>query len=46
MFKKHWKIQGRRVPIETGAEAEVRELGLPLTNPLELIQEKSPRIEP
>lgn len=45
MFKKHWRIQGRKVPIQTGAEAELRERGIPLTDPLELMKDKSKPLE-
>lgn len=39
MFKKHWRIQGQRVPIETGAEAHLKELGIPVYDPNELVRE-------
>lgn len=39
-FKKHWIIQGKRVPAETGAEAELLAHGIPVVDPNELIKER------
>ncbi|XP_001662478.2 39S ribosomal protein L37, mitochondrial [Aedes aegypti] len=40
-FKKHWIIQGKRVPSETGAQAELAARGIPVVlDPTELIRER------
>lgn len=40
MFKKHWVVQGKRVPLDTGIEAELREKGIPIEDALEFVKEK------
>ncbi|XP_058839460.1 large ribosomal subunit protein mL37-like [Topomyia yanbarensis] len=39
-FKKHWIIQGKRVPAETGAVAELAARGIPVVDPNELTKKK------
>lgn len=39
-FKKHWIIQGKRLPSETGAQAELAARGIPVLDPNEVIQER------
>ncbi|XP_019541947.3 large ribosomal subunit protein mL37 [Aedes albopictus] len=39
-FKKHWIVQGKRVPAETGAQAELAARGIPVVDPNELISER------
>jgi len=34
-FKKHWLVQGKRVPKETGAAAELLKRGVQVKNPEE-----------
>lgn len=41
MFKKHWLIQGKRVPIDTGVEEKLKEKGINVEDALEFIKEKS-----
>ncbi|XP_064540659.1 large ribosomal subunit protein mL37-like [Drosophila montana] len=36
-FKKHWQVQGRRVPKETGAAAELLKTGIQLKTPEEVL---------
>ncbi|XP_055641492.1 39S ribosomal protein L37, mitochondrial [Toxorhynchites rutilus septentrionalis] len=38
-FKKHWIIQGKRVPMETGADVELAARGIPVVDPNELIKD-------
>ncbi|XP_055524558.1 39S ribosomal protein L37, mitochondrial [Wyeomyia smithii] len=38
-FKKHWIIQGKRVPVETGAQAELEARGIPVIDANELLKE-------
>ncbi|XP_062555418.1 large ribosomal subunit protein mL37 [Armigeres subalbatus] len=43
-FKKHWIVQGKRVPNDTGAQAELAAHGLPVVeNPSELLKEPRER---
>lgn len=42
-FKKHWQVQGRRVPRETGAAAELFKLGIQVKPTDEVL---NPKIEP
>ncbi|XP_032578899.1 39S ribosomal protein L37, mitochondrial [Drosophila sechellia] len=42
-FKKHWLVQGRRVPKETGAAAELLKLGVLVKNPEDLLNAKVER---
>lgn len=37
MFKKHWLVQGKRVPIDTGLESILKEKGIPVQDALEFI---------
>lgn len=39
MFKFHWRIQGKRVPINTQAEEILIAKGIPVYNPKEIIYE-------
>lgn len=39
-FKKHWQVQGRRVPRETGAAAELLKMGIRVKTPDELLNKK------
>lgn len=38
-FKKHWIVQGKRVPVETKAQAELAAHGIPVVDANELIRE-------
>ncbi|XP_034475449.1 39S ribosomal protein L37, mitochondrial [Drosophila innubila] len=40
-FKKHWQVQGRRVPKETGAAAELLKMGLQVKSTDEVLNPKS-----
>jgi len=40
-FKKHWQVQGRRVPKETGAAAELLKMGLQVKSTEEVLSPKS-----
>ncbi|XP_026494211.2 large ribosomal subunit protein mL37 [Vanessa tameamea] len=40
MFKKHWMVQGKRVPIDTGVEDSLKQKGIPFEDALEFIKEK------
>ncbi|XP_017057390.1 39S ribosomal protein L37, mitochondrial [Drosophila ficusphila] len=42
-FKKHWLVQGKRVPKETGAAAELLKLGVQVKNPEDLVNAKIER---
>ncbi|XP_017133446.1 39S ribosomal protein L37, mitochondrial [Drosophila elegans] len=42
-FKKHWLVQGKRVPKETGAVAELLKLGVEVKNPEDLVNAKVER---
>lgn len=47
-FKRHWILKGKRVPSETGAEAELVARGIPFVDPNEVIKEHKvplPRFE-
>ncbi|XP_022121277.2 39S ribosomal protein L37, mitochondrial [Pieris rapae] len=39
MFKKHWLIQGKRVPIDTGVEQYLKEKGIKVEDALDFIKE-------
>lgn len=43
MFKKHWRIQGKRNIRETGAEAILKSRGIKITDATELMR-REPRI--
>lgn len=40
MFKKHWLVQGKRVPIDTGLEEKLKAQGIQVEDALEFIKEK------
>ncbi|XP_050354296.1 39S ribosomal protein L37, mitochondrial [Nymphalis io] len=40
MFKKHWLVQGKRVPIDTGVEDRLKEKGIPFEDALEFVKDK------
>ncbi|KAJ8723920.1 hypothetical protein PYW07_007900 [Mythimna separata] len=47
MFKKHWLVQGKRIPIDTGVEKHLKAKGIKVEDALEFIQgepEKRERI--
>lgn len=38
MFKKHWLIQGKRVPIDTGIEEQLKAKGIKVEDALEFVK--------
>lgn len=40
MFKKHWLVQGKRVPIDTGVEEKLKKLGIEVVDANEFVKEK------
>jgi hypothetical protein len=40
MFKKHWRLQRKRVPIVTQAEGAVEAKGIPVYDANDIIEEK------
>ncbi|XP_028165329.1 39S ribosomal protein L37, mitochondrial [Ostrinia furnacalis] len=40
MFKKHWMIQGKRVPVDTGVEDALKAKGIPVEDALEFVKDK------
>jgi hypothetical protein len=40
MFKKHWRIQRKRVPIVSQAEGALEALGIPVYDANDIIEEK------
>lgn len=44
MFKKHWKIQGKRTPHETPAFAILEKKGIPIIEATELVNKKEPKL--
>lgn len=42
MFKRHWLIQGRRIPQESGAKAILESQGIPVLDAVEYMNEKPP----
>ncbi|XP_026743157.1 39S ribosomal protein L37, mitochondrial [Trichoplusia ni] len=40
MFKKHWVVQGKRVPIDTGVEDVLKAKGIPVEDALEFIKDE------
>lgn len=40
MFKKHWKIQGKRTPLKTSAFALLEEKGIPIVDAVEYANPK------
>lgn len=45
MFKKHWRVQGRRVPIDTGAEAHLKSLGLPIIEASDVVKDIRTKVQ-
>ncbi|KAF4522968.1 hypothetical protein B566_EDAN009558 [Ephemera danica] len=43
MFKDHWKLKRRRVPVDMGTEKVLSERGISLVNPLDIIKEPRPK---
>ncbi|XP_065073293.1 large ribosomal subunit protein mL37 [Ochlerotatus camptorhynchus] len=39
-FKKHWIVQGKRLPSETGAQTELAGRGIPVLDPAEVLKER------
>ncbi|XP_018563370.1 39S ribosomal protein L37, mitochondrial [Anoplophora glabripennis] len=39
-FEKHWRVQGKRKPLNTGAEKILKERNIPFCQPEDIIQEK------
>lgn len=39
MFKKHWLVQGKRVPINTKVEEYLKSKGIPVEDALEFVKE-------
>lgn len=39
MFKKHWLIQGKRIPINTKVEEYLKSKGIPVEDALEFVKE-------
>jgi hypothetical protein len=40
MFKRHWRLQRKRVPIVTGAESAMEARGIPVCDATDIIEEK------
>ncbi|CAH0690182.1 unnamed protein product [Spodoptera exigua] len=40
MFKKHWRVQGKRVPIDTGLEEQLKAKGIQFEDALEFVKGK------
>lgn len=38
MFKKHWKVQGNRTPIDAGAESVLKARGITAIDPKEFLE--------
>ena len=45
MFKRHWIVQGRKVPLETGAMAEMEKLNINVQDAMEYVYGKPKTIE-
>lgn len=45
MFKKHWRIQGNRIPRDTGAETHLKSLGIPVFDAQDIIKETKKEIK-
>lgn len=45
MFKRHWLIQGRRIPQDTGSKAALERQGIPVLDAVEYMNRK-PQIDP
>lgn len=39
-FKKHWQVQGKRIPRDTGAAVELEKLGIQIKDPKEVLETK------
>lgn len=39
MFKQHWLVQGKRVPIDTGLEQQLKAKGIKVEDALEFVKE-------
>lgn len=44
MFKRHWKVQGRRIPHKTGAFKYLEENGIPVVDVLDVVYPKRPPV--
>ncbi|XP_053698104.1 39S ribosomal protein L37, mitochondrial [Sabethes cyaneus] len=44
-FKKHWIIQGKRIPVETGAQAELEARGIPVVDANEFVLEPRKNVQ-
>ncbi|XP_028026523.1 39S ribosomal protein L37, mitochondrial [Bombyx mandarina] len=40
MFKKHWLVQGKRIPIDTGVEKKLKDMGIEVQDALEFVKGK------
>lgn len=45
MFKKHWQIQGKRIPTDTGAASELEKLGIQVKGAEDVIKPKLEKLE-
>ncbi|XP_075982545.1 mitochondrial ribosomal protein L37 [Anticarsia gemmatalis] len=45
MFKKHWIVQGKRVPIDTGVEEQLKAKGIQVEDALEFVKKEPERHE-
>lgn len=45
MFKKHWQIQGKRIPNDTGARSELEKLGIQVKEAEDVIKPKLERLQ-
>lgn len=43
MFKKHWLVQGKRVPIDSGVEKHLKAKGITVEDALEFVKEPEVR---
>lgn len=44
-FKKHWKVQGKRVPTDTGAQNVLASMGFEVKEVSEVLKVTLPKIE-
>lgn len=44
MFKRHWKVQGKRIPLPTEALSILREKGIPVIDAVDFAMPKPPTI--
>lgn len=42
MFKRHWLVQGRRIPQDTGAKTALESQGLPVIDATEYLNKRPP----